>query len=189
MFFLIPGPQFTSFLFPACCPHPHPALGFSETKGQGTEKTDLRPFGGGDVRMCNNWELLRWDPAPLLRLWRGGEGGGCGHELDVVHSQGAGVQSALETQLVMGCFSDPVTPISWKGQESVVTKLIFHPALFRRDLWTLHYQQVPSPRTLFFKATPRSLRHHEACVQMAAVEPWSARPVRKAQPTLEAGIP
>lgn len=76
MFFLIPGPQFTSFLFPACCPHPHPALGFSETKGQGTEKTDLRPFGGGDVRMCNNWELLPWDPAPLLRLWRGGEGGG-----------------------------------------------------------------------------------------------------------------
>lgn len=71
----------------------------------------------------------------------------------------------------------------------MVTKLIFHPVLFHRDLWTLHYQQVPSPRTLFFKAAPRSLRHHEACVQMAAVEPWSARPVRKAQPTLEAGIP
>lgn len=67
MCFLIPSPQFTSFLFPACRPHPHPALGFSETKGQGMEKTDLRPLGG-DVWMYNNWELLRWDPTPFLRL-------------------------------------------------------------------------------------------------------------------------
>lgn len=165
MCFLIPSPQFTSFLFPACRPHPHLALGFSKTKGQGMEKTDLRPLGG-DVWMYNNWELLRWDPTPFLRL-----SVGCGHKLDVLHAQGAGLQSALETQLVMGCFSDPVTPISWKGQESMVTKPIFHPALFHPDLWTLHYQQVPSPRTSFFKAIPRSLRHHEVCVQMSVWSP------------------
>lgn len=32
------------------------------------------------------------------------------------------------------------------------------------------------------KATPRSLKHHQVCVQMAAVEPWSAQPVRNRQP-------
>lgn len=74
--------------------------------------------------------------------------------------QVAGLQPALEAWLVLGCVSDPVTPISWKGQGSAVTKTFFHPALFHQDLrsLTISKDSYPTPRTLFLKSRTQKLK-------------------------------
>lgn len=75
-------------------------------------------------------------------------------------SSSSGFTASLETWLVLGCASDPVTPISWKGQGSAVTKTFFHPALFHQDLRSLTVSEDSSltPRTLFLKSHTQKLK-------------------------------
>lgn len=144
-------PALFFFLPAARTPHP---LGFSETKRQGMEKMDLRPLGGGDVQMCDNWEQLWCDPTPLLKLWVGvWTHAGCGF-----CPQAAALQPALETRLVLGCFYDPVTPISWKGQGWVVATPFFTQPYSTRTSGPFTISRSPTPRTRLLKSHTQKLK-------------------------------
>lgn len=80
------------------------------------------------------------------------------------------------------CSSDPVTPIPGKNEDQLSPTLS---ATQPHSIPTSGPSRSAdaSPRTLLLKShIQKSFSHHQVCVQVAAVEPWSAWPVRKRQP-------